>query len=74
MSYMKNKMIEVIEMLEEGFSPREVAIYFGMDVSEVLAIQNELDENYDDSMDGDAASALASAGWGTDEDYGYYGA
>jgi hypothetical protein len=27
-------------------------------------------ENYDDSMDGDDASALASAGWGTDEDYG----
>ena len=24
---------------------------------------------YDDSMDGDAASALSSAGWGTDEDY-----
>lgn len=24
-------------------------------------------------MDGDAASALASAGWGTDEDYGYFG-
>lgn len=39
----------------------------------------EFDENeeyyrdeyeYDDSMDGDHASALASAGWGTDEDYG----
>jgi hypothetical protein len=27
------------------------------------------DEDYDDSMDGDDASALASAGWGTDEDY-----
>ena len=27
----------------------------------------------DDSMDGDHESALASAGWGTDEDYGYYG-
>lgn len=26
-----------------------------------------------DSMDGDHASALASAGYGTDEDYGYYG-
>src|SRR5512139_2610016 len=25
-------------------------------------------EYYDDSMDGDATSALASAGWGTDED------
>jgi hypothetical protein len=31
------------------------------------------DGDYDDSMDGDHASALASAGWGTDEDYGYYG-
>ena len=28
------------------------------------------DDDYDDSMDGDNASALASAGWGTDEDYG----
>ena len=27
----------------------------------------------DDSMDGDAESALASAGWGTDEDYGHFG-
>lgn len=32
---------------------------------------NEYSENdYDDSMDGDAASALVSAGLGTDEDYG----
>ena len=31
------------------------------------------DDELDDSMDGDHASALASAGWGTDEDYGYYG-
>ena len=30
-------------------------------------------DDYDDSMDGDHASALASCGWGTDEDYGYYG-
>jgi hypothetical protein len=30
-------------------------------------------DDYDDSMDGDHESALASAGWGTDEDYGYYG-
>jgi len=27
-------------------------------------------DEYDDGMDGDHASALASAGWGTDEDYG----
>jgi hypothetical protein len=31
------------------------------------------DDSFDDSMDGDAESALASAGWGTDEDYGHYG-
>lgn len=30
-------------------------------------------DEVDDSMDGDHESALASAGWGTDEDYGYYG-
>jgi hypothetical protein len=31
------------------------------------------DDTYDDSMDGDHESGLASAGWGTDEDYGFYG-
>jgi len=30
-------------------------------------------EEWDDSMDGDHESGLASAGWGTDEDYGYFG-
>ena len=28
---------------------------------------------YDDDMDGDWDSGMTSAGWGTDEDYGYYG-
>ena len=28
------------------------------------------DDDYDDSMDGDHDSAMRSAGWGTDEDYG----
>jgi hypothetical protein len=31
------------------------------------------DPEYDDSMDGDFDSAMASAGFGTDEDYGSYG-
>ena len=30
-------------------------------------------EDYDDSMDGDFDSAMASAGYGTDEAYGHYG-
>jgi hypothetical protein len=31
------------------------------------------EDDYDDSMDGDHDSAMESAGWGTDEDYGFYG-
>ncbi len=34
---------------------------------------HDLENEYDDSMDGDHQSGLASAGFGTDEDYGYYG-
>lgn len=34
---------------------------------------DDSDDYPDDSMDGDHESALASAGFGTDEDYGYYG-
>lgn len=32
-----------------------------------------LDQAIDESMDGDFDSAMASAGLGMDEDYGYYG-
>ena len=30
------------------------------------------DDFYADSMDGDHDSAMTSAGWGTDEDYGHF--
>lgn len=30
-------------------------------------------DDYNDDMDGDHDSAMSSCGWGTDEDYGYYG-
>ena len=33
---------------------------------------NNVDDYYDDSMDGDFDSAMASAGFGTDEDYGLF--
>lgn len=29
-------------------------------------------DDYNDDMDGDHDSTMTSAGWGTDEDYGYY--
>jgi len=34
---------------------------------------DDYDDFYDDSTDGDHDSAMESAGWGTDEDYGYFG-
>ena len=42
-------------------------------VSRWMMLDEPVLDDEDDGMDGDAASALASAGWGTDEDYGYYG-
>ena len=38
------------------------------DLLEAVGMKEE--DDYDDSMDGDFDSAMASAGWGTDEDYG----
>lgn len=44
---------------------------------DALERMREEDEGYDllpgEDMDGDFDSAMASAGLGTDEDYGYYG-
>ena len=37
------------------------------------AVDWDDDEDWDDDMDGDWDSGMESAGWGTDEDYGYYG-
>jgi len=36
-------------------------------------LEGDPDYNPADDMDGDFDSAMASAGYGTDEDYGYYG-
>lgn len=33
----------------------------------------EVDWEYNEDMDGDHDSAMTSCGWGTDENYGYYG-
>lgn len=79
MSYMKNKVLDIIEMLGEGYSIDDVACFTGIPYADILNVATEYGVEvkdgveFDDSMDGDAESALASVGWGTDEDYGYYG-
>lgn len=62
---------QVIAMYEDGFNVSEIAEAFNTDreaVEEILS--GYLDDEFDDSIDGDHESALTSAGWGEDESYG----
>ncbi len=57
----------------EGLTLEQIAMLHGVTVEYVLAVERTMIDEVDvDRMDGDHASALASAGWGTDEDYNCY--
>jgi hypothetical protein len=74
MGAIKEQINDILEMLEDTNMDFDVvAKYFGMTPREVYDIACDYSEYFDDSMDGDHDSAMASAGFGTDEDYGYYG-
>ncbi len=79
MGQIKEQVQDILESLEATDMDFEVvANRFGLSLVEVYEIAKEYgdffdDSGYDDSMDGDFDSAMASAGFGTDEDYGYYG-
>jgi len=52
----------------------QIAEKYNVPVYDIETIYEEMmDQELQDSMDGDFDSAMASAGFGTDEDYGYYG-
>ena len=70
MGRMSELALEIEELSFEGLTMREIAEELEIPIEWVAATLQNLEENYDDSMDGDEASGLASAGWGTDEDYG----
>ena len=59
--------IDVVKMCVKYMSEDDVEDM--IDTNE-LSERFEPEDDYDDSMDGDHESALASCGWGTDEDYG----
>lgn len=80
MAAIKNQIIDILEMLDDtNMDFVAVANYFNITPQEVFNIANDYSdyfddtEYYDESMDGDFDSGMASAGFGTDEDYGYYG-
>jgi len=77
MSYMSELDLELREAFAKGLTAEDAAEVAGVPVEMVQAffevLADEQDAEYDESMDGDFDSAMASAGYGTDEDYGYFG-
>ena len=62
---------QVIAMYEDGYTDEEIARAFDLPLEEVESILDGYTEDtMDDGMDGDFDSAMTSAGFGTDEDYG----
>jgi uncharacterized protein YdbL (DUF1318 family) len=79
MSRFKDMIIDIEADLERGkLSFQQIADFYGIPVGDVEVIAKEVmnqfdDSQYNESLDGDFDSGMASAGFGTDEDYGYYG-
>ena len=74
MSKMKDLFYDIEQAFLDGDTPERIAEALNIPLQ---MVQDALDTmgiepDYDDSMDGDFDSAMASAGWGTDEDYGSY--
>jgi hypothetical protein len=71
---MSNLFYDIQEAFIDGDTPERIAEALNIPVqmvTDAMATMGvDIESDYDDSMDGDAASALASAGWSTDEDYG----
>jgi hypothetical protein len=74
--------MNIISLVQDEISAGEltwaqIAEKFNIPVWDVELIFEEMMDQmaaeYNDPMDGDFDSAMASAGYGTDEDYGYYG-
>lgn len=63
---------DIVELLVAAYGiPYDTAEKMVYDVEAEVTMEQE--SRYHDMMDGDHESALASAGFGTDEDYGYFG-
>jgi len=77
MSKMSEIYITIEEMYNDGMTAKKISDFTGYPLAWVYSVIETLDgpdeSSYNDALDGDEASALASAGWGTDEDYGCYG-
>ena len=83
MGIFSNILIDIEDLWAEGKFSDEIAeiinkqygtVYTEVEIDNAITeFLDARDQAYNDDMDGEFDSALASAGFGTDEDYGYYG-
>ena len=75
MSEMNQMIMDIQSDIADGIlSFGAIAERYNINREDVELIADEMvEQEYDESMDGDFDSAMASAGYGTDEDYDYYG-
>ena len=74
MSKMAELAMEIEELYVQGYNVYTIATMLNIPVEMVDEfVASFMDVEYNESMDGDFDSAMASAGMGTDEDYGSYG-
>ena len=74
MSKMAELSMEIEELYAQGYTEATISTMLNVPVELVdEVVASFVDVEYNEIMDGDFDSAMASAGMGTDEDYGNYG-
>ena len=74
MSKMSELAMEIEELYLQGYNEFTIATMLNIPVELVdNFVASFMEVEYNEDMDGDFDSAMASAGYGTDEDYGSYG-
>ena len=73
MGRLKSLIVDIEQMLIDGHTVEEVANSFGLPLKDIISVEERLycdDSDFGHESD---AEALASAGFGTNEDYGDFG-
>ena len=74
MSKMSELAMEIEQLYTQGYNEFTIATMLNVPVELVdNFVASFMEVEYNEDMDGDFDSAMASAGYGTDEDYGSYG-
>jgi len=74
MSKMSELAMEIEQLYLQGYNVYTIATMLNIPVELVDGfVASFMDVEYNENMDGDFDSAMASAGMRTDEDYGSYG-